>query len=102
MTRPKSTQADARRVRLDDGRELTVSLNALTWREIREYVAGVPSFDPAHPEASITAERRHAELKGRCAGLSTDEVLALGFEDFSRLSKKISDLIVSPVETDPS
>ncbi len=102
MTKTKSTQPDPRRVRLDDGRELTVSLNALTWREIREYTAGVPSFDPAHPEAAASAERRHAELKGRCCGLSADEVLALGFEDFLRLSRKISDLIVSPVETDPS
>lgn len=102
MTKPKPTQPDPRRVRLDDGRELTVSLNALTWREIREYVAGVPSFDPAHPETSAAAERRHAELKGRCCDLTADEVLALGFEDFTRLSKKISDLIVSPLETDPS
>ncbi len=102
MTRPKPTQPDPRRVRLSDGRELTVSLNDLTWREVREYVAGVPSFEPEHPEQSRAAERRHAELKGRCCGLSADEVLALGFEDFTRVSKKISDLIVSPVETDPS
>jgi len=102
MTKPKSTQSDPRIVRLTDGRELTISLNGLTWREVREYVAGVPSFDPDDPEAARAAERRHAELKGRCAGLTADEVLALGFEDFSRLSRKISDLIVSPVETDPS
>jgi hypothetical protein len=102
MTKQKPTQPDPRKVRLDDGRELTVRLNALTWREVREYVAGVPSFDPEQPEASTAAERHHAELKGRCCGLTADEVLALGFEDFSRVSRKISDLIVNPVETDPS
>jgi hypothetical protein len=87
---------------LSDGRALTITLNALNWREVREYVQGVPAFDPAHPDETAAAELRHAELKGRCCGLSADEVLALGFEDFSRISKKISDLIVNPVSADPS
>ena len=45
----KTAQADPRRVRLDDGRELVVSLNGLTWREVRQYVAGVPAFDLSAP-----------------------------------------------------
>jgi hypothetical protein len=102
MPTHKHDKPNSRRVRLSDGRELTVNLNALTWREVREYVAGVPTHDPEHPDAAGAAERHHAALKGQCCGLSADEVLALGFEDFSRVSKKISDLIVNPVETDPS
>lgn len=102
MAEANGIKPNPREVELSDGRKLTVNLNAFTWREVREYVAGVPSFDPAHPEASEASERRHAELKGKACDLTADEVLALGFEDFSRLSRKISDLIVSPVETDPS
>src|SRR5690349_13897494 len=100
MSKGNGNGEGPREVKLDDGRTLTIKLNALTWREVREYVAGVPSFDPNEPEKTTEAEQRHAEMKGKCCGLTADEVLALGFEDFSRVSRKISDLIVNPVEAD--
>lgn len=94
------TKANPREVKLSDGRVLTINLNGLTWRDVREYVAGVPPFDPKDPEASKAAERHHAELKGRTCGLTADQVLELGFEDFGRLSARVSGLIVNPVEAD--
>ena len=98
----KQVEQNPREVKLADGRTLTITLNALSWREVREYVNGVMPYDPENPEKSEASERRHAELKGKACGLTADEVLALGFEDFSRISKKISDLIVNPVEADPN
>ena len=100
MSKSNGDKPNPREVKLSDGRKLIVNLNELTWRDVREYVQGVPSHDPEHPEAASEAERRHAELKGRACGLSTDDVLALGFEDFSLIGKKISDIIVDPIGTD--
>lgn len=100
MSKSNGNGEGPRDVRISDGRVLTINLNALNWRDVREYVAGVPSFDPHEPHKTIEAERRHAELKGKTCGLTADEVMTLGYEDFTRLGRKISDLIVSPVETD--
>ena len=102
MTKEDKQNIDPRLVKLSNGREVRIDLNGLNWREVRELTAGVPMFDALHPEASASAEYRHAELKGKACGLTADEVLALGFGDFSLISKRVTDLIVNPVEADPN
>lgn len=102
MSKTNGQEPNPREIVLSGGRTLTINLNQLNWREAREYTAGVPPFDPTDPEKSSDAERRHAELKGKACGMTADEIQALGFEDFMLLSQKISDLIIKPVESDPS
>src|SRR5687768_9782722 len=90
---------DGRLVVLEDGRELRVNLNTLTWREVRELMSGINLRDEETREQS---ERRYAELVGQAVGLNADEMLALGYVDFRKVEKKVADFVRDPVGTDPN
>ena len=94
-------QQDRRGIVLADGRELRLDLNSLTWREVRELmtVGVTPAQDDAERDAR---EWRYADLLGQAVGLSAEEMLALGFEDFRCIERKVAGFIRDPVGADPN
>lgn len=114
--------ANPREVKLADGRVLTVNLNGWHWEDVREYTSiAIPPRLPERNDfaseaekaeyeakrlAVIEAERaallRVFEMRAMTCGLTVQDVAALGFEDQTRLGRKIIQLITEPVEADPN
>jgi hypothetical protein len=106
-----------REVKIEGGRTLNINLNCFSVNDVLAYVNTiVPPFEAEPAEATdkertAYAERmakrdavmrQVAEFRGKCCGLSTDEVMGLGFEDYVILGKRITDLIIDPVGADPN
>lgn len=90
---------ERRLVVLEDGRQLHVNLNNLTWRQVRELMSGPQAGEEEEREER---EWRFAGLIGQTVGLSADEMLELGFLDFSRIERKVIEFMRDPVGVDPN
>lgn len=92
-------KTNPREVKLADGRTVTFDLNALTWAEVRE-LSYPPKFEGE--DAKSQYEEWYASYIAKATGLSTEEVLALGFVDFRRLDDRFASLVRDPLGNDPN
>jgi len=91
-----------RQIVLDDGRELTIDLRALTWGEADDMVSLYIEARGKKTDASLAARRELAGLLGRVVGLSADEVLALSIVDFAQVNRQVAAFIRDPLHADPN
>ncbi|MBN1122801.1 MAG: hypothetical protein JXJ17_17120 [Anaerolineae bacterium] len=89
---------DPRQIVLEDGQELTLDMRNITWVEANEMLRV-----RAEKEGDIeAAQRRFADLLGRCVSLSAEEVLALNLVDFARVSRRVAEFVRDPLGADPN
>ena len=116
-----------RDLKIQGGRTLTINLNWCPMPKVVEYLnIIVPPYEaqPEEPDAKTPEAREEhkgrmakhkeymakreavlaqvAEFRGKCCGLTAEEVMGLGYEDYALLGKKITDLIIDPVGADPN
>ena len=89
-----------REVTLSDGRVLTVDLSTMTWPEVRDMTRGAPLDKDAKKDNANMLH--HAGLLARAVSLSADDVLALTYEDWSRLSVAVFGVVQNPLGSDPN
>ena len=75
-------------IKLSDGREVTVNLNAISLREFREMVA---------PE---TEQERTDELTAKVVGMTADELTGMGFMDYQRILRAVIESARDPLSAD--
>jgi hypothetical protein len=106
-----------REMKIEGGKTLIINLNRFSVGAVLDYInTVVPPYESAPVEAKDKEQaayeerqtkraavlRQVAEFRGKCCGLTADEVQALGYEDYVLLGKKITDLILDPVGADPN
>ena len=83
---------------LEDGRELTIDIDAITWAEAREMMF----MRIENPEEREEKDWRYAELLGRTVGLNAEEMMAFGLRQFKVIDKRVSRFILNPLSADPN
>lgn len=89
---------DPRQIILEDGRELVLDINRITWGEVRE-LARIAIQTHENVE---DAEARYCDLLGKPVGLSGEEIQALGYADFRQIEGRLNGFIRNPLKTDPN